>query len=368
MKMKNLIKSVFRAALLLLHFVILRFALLLCCFVTFSSADSWVEKPDIDFYAHPFVESQAAAGTFFRGKIAEVKPLQVISGGKIYKADKFNDDVELKKGERVVCEVVPDGVSIVDYDRFPSMFFLLLIFAGGVILLNFATGIRAVLALALSIAAIVFLFLPLVEKGFNPVFSGIFICVIISLVTLCLIGADKKKTLPAFLGTLGGISAVFVFAKVFLTLAKFGGFSEEQIQLLNYLSRTLRNIQGIFLAGIIIGATGVIMDVAISISSSLLKIRGENPDIKGSALFSAGMNIGRDIIASMANSLLFAYIGGALFLLVSRSFFTYSFTQLLNAEWFSVILVEIFSGTFGIIAAVPLTSFVSSKLLTHSLQ
>jgi len=336
-------------------------------FFNLSYADSWVEKPDIDFYVHPFVEAEQAGGRFCGAKIVEADPLKIKAGGKVRRADVFDKDLALRKGDRVVCGFKDGGVSVVDYNRIPVMVFLLLLFAGGAVALSFKTGLRAVLALGLSIASIIFLFLPAVEKGYSPVFSCFLTCVFISFITLYLIGAGKKKTLPAFIGTVGGISAVFVFAKLFLTAVKVGGFSGEQIQLLNYLSRNLQtriqDIPGIFFAGIIIGATGVIMDVAISISSSLVQIRAQNPALQRSALFSAGMNIGRDIIASMANSLLFAYIGGALFLLVSRSFFTYSFTQLLNSEWFSVIVVEIFSGTLGIIITVPLTSFVSSQLL-----
>lgn len=335
-----------------------------------ARSDSWVEKPDIDFYAHPFVENMNDGTLYRSGTVAEVsETMKVKSAGKIYNAENFTGASVMKKGQRVLCAFDGESAMIIDYNRIPVMLILAAVFIAGVIMLNFKTGLRAVLALILSLTAVYFLFISAVLKGINPVVSGFLVCAVVSLITLFLVGAKKEKTVPAFLGTLGGILTVFISAKIFLMAVKTDGFSDEQIQLLNYLGRNyktaVKDISGVFLAGILVAATGVIMDVAISISSSLKTIMDENPGIGKTALFSRGMNIGRDIIASMANSLLFAYAGSALFLIISKSYFTYSFTQLFNSDWFAVIIVEIFSGTLGLIMAVPLTSLISALMLLH---
>ncbi|MCD6413513.1 MAG: YibE/F family protein [Elusimicrobia bacterium] len=331
-------------------------------------ADSWVEKPDIDFYAHPLVEDFKSVSQFRRGVVRLRGGNKYVEiGGKIYPADCYDEDINLREGSAVVAAVSDGSAQIVGYDRTPVMFFLAAAFAVLVLLLNVKTGLRALIALAGSIAAVFFIFIPAVMAGVAAVPASFVVCAGVTAFTLVVVGVRKDKFLPAFLGATGGIFSALAIAAAFLAAAKTRGFSDENLQLLNYLVRNfnigLKNADNIYLAGILIGATGVIMDVSISIASSLASIKEEKPDLKPSALFASGMNIGRDIIASMTNSLLFAYVGGAFFLILEKSFFAYSVSQILNAEWFSLIFAEIFAGTSGMILTVPITSFFSSKML-----
>ncbi|MCD6310907.1 MAG: YibE/F family protein [Elusimicrobia bacterium] len=333
-------------------------------------ADSWSENPDIDFYVHPFVEDSQDTQKYESGKVSsENGILSAEIKGKKYPVDIYNYRVTLSGGERVVC-VIDDGrAGVVDYDRTRPLAMLLFLFALGVIVLKTASGFRAMAALVFSLAAVFMMYVPALLKGAPPVGAAIFLCLIISLVTLYAVGGGGKKSSAAFAGAVSGIIFAAAVAYIFLAALKTRGFSDEQIQLLNYLSRTLtifpRDAGWVFLSGMIIAASGVIMDVAITISSSLLFIQSANPAIRRKNLFRRGMNIGGDVIASMSGSLLFAYAGGALFLILSRSFFTYSAAFLFNAEWFAVLIAGIFSGTCGMIITVPVTAAAAAFLFAE---
>ncbi|MBA3066522.1 YibE/F family protein [bacterium] len=341
--------------------------------VSSAYADSWAEKPDIDFYAHPFVEEMNDPQKYESGKVLlENGILFAEIRGEKYPLDIYNYKVTLSGGERVVCVIDGDRAAVMDYDRTRTLLLLVFLFAAGVIILKTVSGIRALAALFFALAAVFGIYVPAILKGVPPVGAGIFLCLIISLVTFYAVGGRGKKSAAALAGTVFGLISASFVAYVFLTLIKTRGFCDEQLQLLNYLSRKggmlLSDVAGVFLAGIVISASGVIMDVAITVSSSLSAIHSANPAITRKNLFRRGMNIGGDVIASMSGSLLFAYAGGALFLVLSRSFFTYSAGYLLNAEWFAALIAGIFSGTCGMILAVPFTSSAAAFLFTRVKQ
>ena len=333
-------------------------------------ADSWSEKPDIDFYAHPFVEDADDLHEYRTGRVtSENEEFVFSSRGKKYPMDSYNFRVQLSAGERVLCVIEDGRAGVLDYDRTRPLALLIFLFALGVIALKAVSGARALAALFFALLAVFAVYVTAVLKGAPPAASALLLCFIISLVTLYAVCGKGRKAPSALAGAVFGIFSAALTAYIFLAALKTRGFSDENIQLLNYLSRTLqiapRDAGSVFLAGIIIAATGVIMDVAITISSSLSSIQSANPAISRAKLFRRGMNIGGDVIASMSGSLLFAYAGGALFLILSRSFFTYSASFLLNAEWFAALIAGIFAGTCGMILTVPATAAASAFLLTR---
>ncbi|MBA3052093.1 MAG: YibE/F family protein [Candidatus Omnitrophota bacterium] len=345
--------------------------ILFCVLVAASSAfaDSWSEKPDIDFYAHPLVEDAEDPQEYRSGRITMENGVFAFAvSGKKYPVDIYNYRVKLSGGERVLCVIEDGRAGVLDYDRRGPIALLIFLFATGVIALKAASGARALAALSFAMFLVFGIYVPAILKGAPPVASAILLCSVIALVTLYAVGGRGAKAPAAFAGALFGILSAALVAYVFLAVLKTRGFSDEQIQLLNYLARALKippsDAGSVFLAGIVIAASGVIMDVAITISSSLSSIQSVNSAITRKNLFRRGMNIGGDVIASMSGSLLFAYAGGALFLIVSRSFFTYSASFLLNAEWFAALIAGIFAGTCGMILTVPVTAFAAAFLLT----
>ncbi|MEA2081324.1 MAG: YibE/F family protein [Elusimicrobiota bacterium] len=346
------------------------FLLFLFLAVPAAFADSWSERPDIDFYAHPFVEDSQEAQKYESGKVlSENGVLFAKIKDKKYPLDIYNIRVVLSGGERVVCVVEDGRAGVLDYDRTRVMALLIFLFTAGVIGMKVVSGFRAAAALLFSLVAVFGFYVPSLLTGAPPVALGIFICLVISLVTLYAVAGRGKKASAALAGAFFGILSAAFTAYIFIALVKTRGYSDEQLQLLNYLSRTLKIPPGdagaVFLAGLVIAASGVIMDVAITISSSLSSIQSANPLITRKKLFRRGMNIGGDVIASMSGSLLFAYAGGALFLILSRSFFDYSATYLFNAEWVAVIISGIFSGTCGMIVTVPVTGAAAAFLMVQ---
>ena len=345
---------------------IIVFFVFILLFKGYGFSDSWVEKPDIDFYAHPLIENKGNVKKVFTGKVIIQNNLKKVKvNGKTMDIGDENL-YEYRAGDRVICEI-NGRVSILDYNRSFWIFFTAGLFVIGVLILNFKKGFLSVFSLFFGLFIFVFFFLNFTERGFSPLLTSGFSVVLITAITLFSISGKFKKGISAFLGAIGGIFFGVLFAYFFLKKGHVWGFAREQIQLLNYLIKNfsipLKSVKGIVLSGILIGTAGVVMDVAISISSSLYEFFLENNKISSKKLFFYGMNIGRDIISTMANSLLFAYAGSSFFYVFAVSFQGYSLMQILNSEGFFFIFVEIFSGTSAIVVTVFLTVVFSSLII-----
>jgi uncharacterized membrane protein len=197
--------------------------------------------------------------------------------------------------------------------------------------------------------------------GENAIRNSIIAAALIIVGTFIIIGNGiNKKILTAALGTLGGVLTAGIVAVIFNKLAKMTGASEEAIQLsVNMLSVDF-NFRHLLFAGIIISALGACMDVGMSIASSLDEIKMKNPDITWKELFMSGMNIGKDIIGTMSNTLILAYVGSSITLILLFMASDMNIVEILNKETIAEQIVSAIAGSIGVIYTVPITSFVYS--------
>jgi uncharacterized membrane protein len=173
----------------------------------------------------------------------------------------------------------------------------------------------------------------------------------------------STKSIAATLGTISGVVVAGFLAIGVGYLTHLTGISSEESRAI-LLSPTLSvDLKGLLFAGILIGAIGAIMDVSMSISSSIHEIYKANPKSNLKSLFSSGMNVGRDIMGTMSNTLILAYTGGALPLLFMYSAYKVSFMKILNLELITTEILRAVVGSIGLIMSVPLTSFIASLLL-----
>ncbi|SDB22639.1 Uncharacterized membrane protein [Pseudobutyrivibrio sp. YE44] len=278
-------------------------------------------------------------------------------------------NVDVAKGDKVsvridTTDVGVYNVSIYNYNRKPLMIFLVLLFFAVLVALGGKQGLKAFLGLVYTVLVICFVLLPLTLKGVAPIPLTIAIVFVTSAVCFLLIGGVQRKTIAAALGSLAGVLIAAMLGGI---TAKLGGVTTFQMDeaeaLLLVKSTNAIQLRGLFICGILIAAMGAVMDIAMSISSAISEVHEANSKLGFSDLFKAGMNIGRDAMGTMANTLVLAYVGGALNMMVLIYSYGVSFTQLINTDFVAIELIRAIAGSVGIIGTVPCVAGISAWLI-----
>lgn len=281
-----------------------------------------------------------------------------------YKENQYN--IVLKPKMNVVLYKDSDNYYIVDRDRRSSIYVLGFLFLGLTLFITRRQGFKALISLGITGFLIFKFMIPYIILGYSPILIAVIISAISSFITIFFMTGMTRKGITAILGTLGGVIFSGILSMVFSKLMGITGYTT--LDSVNYASIIKNiNLKELVSAGIIIGSTGAIMDVAISISSSLSEIRVHKPGISFSELFKSGMKIGNDIIGSMINTLVLAYIGSSLFTIMILTIQHNDFPSIrvFNFEFVVVEFLKAFCGSIGIVISVPLTSFLESKISSN---
>ncbi|MCL2722129.1 MAG: YibE/F family protein [Treponema sp.] len=247
--------------------------------------------------------------------------------------------------------------------RISGLIWLGVLFVLCVLFLGRKKGVNTILSLSFTCAAIFTVFIPAILAGKNVYIMSIIVCIYTTVMTLLIVIGFNKKSLASVAGCIGGILTAGIIALIMDRVLNLTGIVDEHSRyLINMPGGIKLNLRALIFAGIIIGAMGAIMDVAISIASSLWEIKEKAKDISIKALFRSGLNIGRDIMGSMANTLILAYIGSSLSVVLLLSVFSNSTLNLFNSEMIAVEILQALAGSFGILAAMPLTALFCSIL------
>lgn len=275
---------------------------------------------------------------------------------------------KVAKGTKVVaCMYFNEGklndIAITSYKRSHVLITLMAIFVIITILVGGFKGVKSILALIFTLVCVIFLMMPLMIKGVNPILSAILIAIISISITMTLVSGINKKTLAAITGTFIGVIVAGIIAYGFGNWAHLSGITMEDSESIMYIAETTGlKVSGILFAGILVASLGAVMDVAMSISSSIFEIYDVNEKMTLKELFKSGMNIGRDIIGTMTNTLVLAFAGRSIttmILLYSANMWT---TQLINLDILGTEVIQSLAGTIGIILTVPITAIISAYL------
>ena len=185
------------------------------------------------------------------------------------------------------------------------------------------------------------------------------------MVSFTILGGVHRKTVSAFLGTVAGAFLAMLFGIIVQSLARIDGFrldAAEPLLQLKYVGATVR-IKGLLVAGIIISALGAVMDVAMSISSALEEIHAANPLLSRKELFRSGMNIGRDMVGTMTNTLILAFLGSQFALMIFMFARNMTFNHLGSTAFVVMETISGISASIGMVLAIPLTTLISSSLI-----
>jgi uncharacterized membrane protein len=278
-------------------------------------------------------------------------------------------NVEAKPGHELILSVVTDNgsqpeINIADYHRVPVLAGLLMAFLVVFLYFGGKQGLKSLLGLVIGIVLIASVLLPFSFHGFDPLLSAAGICMLMTVTTCLLVAGFSRKALAATLGTLGGVIVSGIAAHLVIAAAPLTGLSTEEAQILrgSVLNQPPQFYSGLLAAGMLIGALGVIMDVAVSIASAISEVADANCALNRSELYRKGMNVGRDIMGTMTNTLVLAYTGSALPLLLLMS--QVPSTKLLNLDLVATEVAAALSGSLGLICTIPLTALAASWFMS----
>ena len=226
-------------------------------------------------------------------------------------------------------------------------------------------GVKGALGLVFTFFCILFVYLPLVYRGLSPFWVSVFICVITTLVTMYLIGGPTRKTLVATGGTVAGVVIAGISATIFSMATGITGWNVSDIEsLLTLASTSGVQVGGLLFSGLLISSLGAVMDVAMSIGSAIAEIHAQNPALSRGELFKAGMHVGRDMMGTDSNTLILAFAGGSISMLVLDYAYDLPWLQIINSNNIGIAIMQGLSGSFGIVLAVPVTVALAVALYT----
>lgn len=250
---------------------------------------------------------------------------------------------------------------VYEYDRSAGLALILAVFCLVTVLVGGRVGAKSLVSLALTAAALILILLPLLLRGWPTIPTTFLIAVLVTVATFVIIGGVDKKTLCACLGTLVGIGLATVFSLSAQKLLRIDGYRQEYADALLQLRQTGESaisISGLLAAGVIISALGAVMDVAMSISSALQELSRVGENLTSKELMKSGMEIGRDMVGTMTNTLILAILGSGLTLIVYISSLGLQPRQLLSSAYMSLEAVSAVASSIGVILSVPLTAAI----------
>lgn len=275
---------------------------------------------------------------------------------------------ELDEGDKVSVQIIEEedgtvSVTVLDVVRANYIIIMFVLFLASVVVIGGRKGVKAILGLLYTIILIYLVMIKGIFKGDNAIINSILTTILIIVGTFIIIGDGiNKKILTAAIGTVGGVLSAGIMALIFNNLAKLTGAGEDAIQLSINMTSTTFNFRHVLFAGILVSALGACMDVGMSIASSLDEIKMKNPEITWRELLKSGMNIGRDVIGTMTNTLILAYVGGSLTLILLFMACNMNMYEILNKETIAEQIISAIAGSMGVVYTVPITSLVYSVL------
>lgn len=252
--------------------------------------------------------------------------------------------------------------TVYEYNRTYMVLLVLGLFILVTILVGGRTGAKSILGLILTIAVLLMVFLPLLLKGWLPIPTAFLLCSLVTIACFVILEGFTRKIFCACVGTIGGMAMAMLFGILAQKLIHIDAYRAEYAEALLQLRQTGTpiSISGLLVAGVIISALGAVMDVAMSISSAQSELKAVNPNLTRKELWKSGMNIGRDMVGTMTNTLILAILGSGTVLILYLYSLGLSWYQLMASSYIGIEVISSVSSAIGVILAVPLTNLVGS--------
>ena len=242
---------------------------------------------------------------------------------------------------------------------FAALYLLVLCLVGG------KQGIKGAAGLVFTFGCVLWVYLPMVYRGWSPFWSAVAVCAVTTLVTMYLIGGPTRKTAVATAGTVAGVVIAGLSATAFSAATGITGWNVSDIESLLTLWNTSDiQVGGLLFSGLLISSLGAVMDVTMSIASSMGEIYAQNPSMTRRELFRAGMHVGRDMMGTDSNTLILAFAGGSVSMLLLDYAYDLPYYQIINSNNIGIAVMQGLSGSFGVVLSVPVTVVLATALYT----
>jgi uncharacterized membrane protein len=251
-----------------------------------------------------------------------------------------------------------------DHYRLTKEFILLLLFAGFLILFAGKNGIQAIFSFVITILMIWKVLVPSYLKGYSPVWLGIIITILLTTIIIFFVYGFDKRTVVAALGSLLGTFTTCIIGILFTDLFQIQGAVMPHAESLIYSGYQYLDLTAIFMSSIFIGASGAMMDLAVDITSAVYEVIEKKPDLGWREAMKSGMNVGRAAMGTMTTTLLLAYSGGYITLLMVFMAQGTPIDHILNYKYTAADFLDTIVGSFGLVTVAPFTAFAAGILLT----
>lgn len=279
-------------------------------------------------------------------------------------------DIPLSQGDKVIIHTEPNSENIITVDdvdffiadikRSNQLWIFSLIFAILLITIGRKKGLTSIVSIIATIFLIFTLLVPMILNGFCPIASSILCGILSTVVTIYLVGGFNSKSSSAIIGT--SLSLIFagVLSMLVIYFAHLTGFAGEENMFL-YTARPDLDFKGILSAAMIISALGALMDTSVSIASTINEIHQTDKTLSIKKLFQSGMNVGRDIIGTMSNTLILVYLGSSLPLVLLSN--NIDLNKFFNLNQVATEILSALTGSIAILICVPITALIASYLV-----
>lgn len=310
------------------------------------------------------VTVEITSGAFQGNRYQLTNNLSYLYGTVLKEGDSVTVSFSLKDGE-------VESIILQDYDRTLPLVIVVAAFLLITVLVGGKIGAKSLLGLGLTVLCLFTILIPLLLGGYPTLPTIIEICAFVTVVEFVILGGVNKKTICAILGTMSGVAFAALFGQIACALTRTNGFQmyvvDGEIEALLQLKQGQDpffslQIGDLLVGGILIAALGAVNDVAMSISSAMNELMAVNPNLTRRELFKSGMNIGRDMVGTMTNTLVLALVGNSLVLMIYLSSLEPSFRQLMSTAYLSVEMVQALASSAGVILAVPMSVLIGMIL------
>ena len=276
---------------------------------------------------------------------------------------------DFEAGQKVVLGYIPEAeaanqYAFADFDRRPVLWLVSAVFALAVIGLGRVRGLAALGGLAASVAVLVWFIVPAILEGRDPVAVATVGAAAIAFFALYLAHGIRPLTHVALIGTFAALVLTVILSAVSVAAAGFTGFADEDSFIIAFAGTV--DVRGLVLAGIVLGALGALDDVTVTQASAVWELRRADPTMDTARLFTAGLRVGRDHIASTVNTLLLAYAGASMPLLLRFALTNQPTGIVLNSEIIATEVVRTLVGSVGLVTAVPITTWLAARVASRT--
>ncbi|MCD7855897.1 MAG: YibE/F family protein [Clostridiales bacterium] len=358
---------------------------ILCVFAAAAAVIFVILLNDIDFV--PLINSEGK--TYAKAEVTEILRDNLIEDGtrvgrqevtvKIlsgeYKGQEFTASsssaylygADCRVGMRVMVTISEHNgnytVSVAGYYRAYPVYVIIGLLFLSLYIIGGKKGVLSAVGLIFTFITIFFVYLPLIYRGYSPFLAAVISCSATTAVTLYLLGGKSVKTFAAVSGTVSGVVLAGIFAFIFCKITDISGLNVSEIDELAFIAANTKIKPGeLLFSGILIASLGAVMDVAMTIASACEEINRQNPSLNSKQLFKSGMNVGKDAMGTMSNTLILAFSGSSVNMLVTLYAYNYPYMYTINLLSVGIEIIKSVSGSMAIIYTVPITALISSVI------